>query len=160
MPRCPGVLERGASVASAISGCTRRSSRSLHSTLLTEAQYTVAKALDALQERSPANGRVRSPGPSPPPSGAGRQGRSGAGDPRSLHRPGAPGRSCRGRVHWHECAEVMARLDQDFDLGPPTSRRGAARSPDAGGDPWAIRRGKHANRAGRRPDGLLPTGCL
>ena len=85
-----------------------------HSTLLTETQHTVAKALDALQEQSPGNARAVSQ--SLP------QLRAAHGDKNALARvtrdlfvalepkddPAA------AEVHWHQCAQLMARLDQDF----------------------------------------------
>ena len=85
-----------------------------HSTLLTEAQYTVAKALDALQERSPANGRVVSR--ALPHLRAVQDDKDGlALATRDLFIALEPRDDpAAAEVHWHECAEVMARLDQDF----------------------------------------------
>jgi hypothetical protein len=85
-----------------------------HSTLLTEAQHTVARALDTLQGRSPANARVVAR--ALPQLRAAQDDKDGLAQVTrdlfvaSEHRddPSA------AEVHWHECANVMARLDQDF----------------------------------------------
>ncbi len=85
-----------------------------HSTLLTEGQHTVAKALDALQQQSPANAREVSR--VLPHLRATQDDKDGlALVTRDLftaveHRddPAA------AEVHGHECAGVMARLDQEF----------------------------------------------
>lgn len=83
------------------------------STLLTEAQHTVTKALDSLQERSPANAKVVSQFL---PQLRAAQDRDGmarvtrdlfiALEPRDDH--------AAAEIHWHQCAWVMARLDQEF----------------------------------------------
>ncbi len=85
-----------------------------HSTLLTEAQHTVAKALDALQQQSPANAREVSR--VLPHLRATQDDKDGlALVTRDLftaveHRDDP----VAAEVHWHECAGVMARLDQEF----------------------------------------------
>jgi hypothetical protein len=86
-----------------------------HSTLLTETQHTVTKALDFLQERSPANaGAVSQVLP----------------QLRAAHNDeGAMAQVTRdlfitleprddlaaAEIHWHQCAWFMGRLDQDFE---------------------------------------------
>ena len=85
-----------------------------HSTLLTEGQHTVAKALDTLRGRSPANARVV--------SRALPQLRAVQDDKdrlaqvtRDLFVASEPRDDpAAAEIHWHECANVMARLDQDF----------------------------------------------
>ena len=85
-----------------------------HSTLLTEAQHTVAKALDALQHQSPANTtvvsqalpRLRSAQDDKDALALVTRDLFVATEPRDD--PAA------AEVHWHECADVMARLGQDF----------------------------------------------
>ena len=85
-----------------------------HSTLLTEAQHTVTKALESLQEKSPANARVVSQ--FLPQLRAAHDDKDGmalvtrelfiALDPRDD--------VAAAEIHWHQCAWFMARLDQDF----------------------------------------------
>ena len=86
-----------------------------HSTLLTETQHTVTKALDALRERSPANAKVVSQ--SLPQLRAAQDDREGLAHVTSdlfiaLEPPDDPAAAER---HWHQCAWFMARLDQDFE---------------------------------------------
>ena len=86
-----------------------------HSTLLTEAQHTIAKALAALQEKSPANARMVSE-VIPPLRAAQDDTNSLALVTRDLFIALEPRDDpSAAEVHWHECAGVMARLDQDFD---------------------------------------------
>jgi hypothetical protein len=82
--------------------------------LLTEAQHTVTKALDSLQEKSPGNARAVSQ--SLPQLRAAHDDKDGmarvtrdlfiALEPRDDH--------AAAEIHWHQCAWFMARLDQDF----------------------------------------------
>ena len=117
-PTCHAALPRRPRARSKCSVCNQwmyPSFKSVfHSTLLTEAQYTVAKALDALQERSPANGRVVSR--ALPHLRAVQDDKHGlALATRDLFIALEPRDDpAAAEVHWHECAEVMARLDQDF----------------------------------------------
>jgi hypothetical protein len=84
------------------------------STLLTDAQHTVAKALDTLQGRSPANARVVSR--ALPQLRAAQDDRDGLAQvTRDLFVASEPRDDpAAAEIHWHECANVMARLDQDF----------------------------------------------
>jgi hypothetical protein len=85
------------------------------STLLTEAQHTVAKALDDLQARSPANASAV--------SDALPRLRAAQGDKdalalatRDLFTALEPRDDfAAAEIHWHQCAELMAQLGQDFD---------------------------------------------
>jgi hypothetical protein len=85
------------------------------STLLTETQHTVAKALDSLQQKSPANARVVSQ--FLPPLRAARTDKDGmALVTRDLFMALEPRDDLAGaEMHWQECASVMAHLDQDFE---------------------------------------------
>ena len=85
-----------------------------HSTLLTEAQHTVTKALDSLQEKSPAHARLVSQ--FVPRLRAAPNDKDGlALVTRDLFIALEPRDDlAAAEVHWHQCAEVMARLDQDF----------------------------------------------
>jgi hypothetical protein len=85
-----------------------------HSTLLTEAQHTVSQALDTLQEQSPANARVISQ--ALPQLRAAQDDKDGlALATRDLFIVLEPRDDpAAAEIHWHECAGVMARLDQDF----------------------------------------------
>jgi hypothetical protein len=84
------------------------------STLLTEGQHTVAKALHAVQEQSPANARVVSQ--SLPQLRAAQDDNGGlAAVSRDLFNATEPRDDpAAAEIHWHRCAEVMARLGQDF----------------------------------------------
>jgi hypothetical protein len=85
------------------------------STLLTEAQHTVSKSLDALQERSPANARAVSE--ALPQLRAAQDGRDRlAVVTRDLFIALAPRDDfATAEIHWHHCAEVMAGLGQEFE---------------------------------------------
>ena len=85
-----------------------------HSTLLTETQHTVTKALDFLQEKSPANAKVVSR--FLPRLRAAHHDKDGmALVTRELFETLEPGDDLpAAEIHWHQCAWFMARLDQDF----------------------------------------------
>ena len=86
-----------------------------HSTLLTDAQHTVTRALDSLQEISPANARAVSQ--SLPRLRAAHDDKDGmALVTRDLFIALAPKDDpAAAETHWHQCALLMARLDQDFE---------------------------------------------
>ena len=85
------------------------------STLLTETQHTVAKALDFLQERSPANADAVSRS-LPQLRAAGNDKAGLALATRDLFTNLAPRDDvAAAEIHWHQCARFMARLDQDFE---------------------------------------------
>jgi hypothetical protein len=85
-----------------------------HSTLLTETQHTVTKALDSLQEKSPANAGVVSE--FLPRLRAAHNDKDGlALATRDLFIALTPKDDlAAAEIHWHQCAWFMARLDQDF----------------------------------------------
>lgn len=86
-----------------------------HSTLLTETQHTVTKALDSLQENSPANARVVSQF-LPQLRAADTDKDDMALVTRDLFIALAPRDDlAAAEIHWHQCAWLMARLDQDFE---------------------------------------------
>jgi hypothetical protein len=82
--------------------------------LLTEAQHTVTKALDYLQEKSPANARVVSQ--FVPRLRAAHNDKDGlALVTRDLFIALEPRDDLAvAEIHWHQCAWFMARLDQEF----------------------------------------------
>jgi hypothetical protein len=84
------------------------------STLLTEAQHTVARALHTVQDESPANARVVSQ--ALPQLLAAQDDRDGlAAVTRDLFGATEPRDDpAAAEIHWHRCAEVMAGLGQDF----------------------------------------------
>lgn len=84
------------------------------SNLLTEGQHTVTKALDFLQERSPANARRVSQ--FVPRLRAAHNDKDGlALVTRDLFIALEPRDDLAvAEIHWHQCAWFMARLDQDF----------------------------------------------
>lgn len=86
-----------------------------HSTLLTAAQHTVTKALDFLQERSPANAGVVSQ--VLPQLRAAHNDKNGMAQvTRDLFIALEPKEDfAAAEIHWHQCASFMARLDQDFE---------------------------------------------
>jgi hypothetical protein len=85
-----------------------------HSTLLTEAQHTVTQALDSLQERSPASAQVVSDF-LPRLQAAHEDQGALALATRELFMALAPRDDpAAAEVHWRQCAEFMARLDQEF----------------------------------------------
>jgi hypothetical protein len=86
-----------------------------HSTLLTEAQHTVTKALDSLQVGSPANARVVSQ--FIPQLRAAHNDKDGlALVTRDLFITLEPRDDlAAAEIHWDQCASFMARLDQDFE---------------------------------------------
>lgn len=118
-PTCHAVLSRVPRARSKCRACGNwiyPSFKSVfHSTLLTEAQHTVAKALDSLQERSPASARVVSD--ALPQLRAAHDDKDGmARGIRDLYIALAPRDDvAAAEIHWQECARFMARLDQDFE---------------------------------------------
>ena len=118
-PTCHGTLPRMPRARSKCRACNNwiyPSFRSVfHSSLLTEAQHTVTKALDYLQERSPANAEVVSQ--ALPRLRAADSDRNGlALVTRDLFIALAPVDDvAAAEIHWYECARFMARLDQDFE---------------------------------------------
>ena len=85
------------------------------STLLTDTQHTVSKALDALQARSPANARAVSQA-IPELRAAGTDKAALALVSRDLFMALEPRDDfAAAEIHWHECAWLMARLDQEFE---------------------------------------------
>jgi hypothetical protein len=85
-----------------------------HSTLLTETQHTVTKALDSLHEKSPANARVVSQ--FLPRLRAAHNDNDGMAQvTRDLFIALEPRDDlAAAEIHWHQCAWFMARLKQDF----------------------------------------------
>lgn len=85
------------------------------STLLTEAQHTVTKAVDSLQEKSPANARLVAQ--HLPQLRAARTDKDSlASVARDLFIAVEPRDDlAAAEVHWHQCALLMAQLDQDFE---------------------------------------------
>ena len=84
------------------------------STLVTEAQHTVAKALDVLQEKSPANAREVSR--ALPRLRAAQEDKDALAQvTRELFTATEPRDDpAAAEIHWHECADVMVRLGQEF----------------------------------------------
>lgn len=84
------------------------------STLLTDAQHTVTKAVDSLREQSPANARVVAQ--HLPQLRAARTDKDGlAAAARDLFIALEPRDDlAAAEVHWRQCALVMAQLGQDF----------------------------------------------
>jgi hypothetical protein len=82
---------------------------------LTEAQHTVAKALEALQARSPANASAVSH--ALPGLRAAQDDKDAlALAARDLFVALEPRDDfAAAEIHWHQCAELMAQLGQDFD---------------------------------------------
>jgi hypothetical protein len=113
--RCyPGLLERAASAELATTGFTPSFKSVFQSTLLTEAQHTITKALDFLQERSPGNAGVVS-GILPQLQAAHHDKDGMALLIRDLFIALEPRDDfAAAEIHWHECAGFMALLDQDF----------------------------------------------
>jgi hypothetical protein len=86
-----------------------------HSTLLTETQHTVTKALDSLRARSPANAGAVSK-ILPQVRGAHDDKDAMAQLIRDLYVALEPRDDvAAAELHWHQCAWFMARLDQDFE---------------------------------------------
>ena len=85
------------------------------STLLTESQHTVAKALTSLQEKSPANAGVVAE--FLPQLRAADNDKDGLAQvTRDVFTAVAPRDDfAAAEIHWQECAWLMARLDQDFE---------------------------------------------
>ena len=85
------------------------------STLLTETQHTLSKALGALQERSPANAKAVLQ--AVPQLRAAHLDTAGMAQvARDLFVALEPRDDpAAAEIHWHECAWLMARLDQDFE---------------------------------------------
>ncbi|HEX3235240.1 MAG TPA: hypothetical protein VHR41_13650 [Gemmatimonadales bacterium] len=85
------------------------------STLLTEPQHTVTKALDSLKEKSPANAKVVSQ--FLPQLRAAQNDKDGLAQvTRDLFIALAPRDDvAAAEIHWHQCAWFMARLDQEFE---------------------------------------------
>ena len=86
-----------------------------HTTLLTETQHTVTKALDSLEEKSPANARVVSE--FLPQLRAAHNDKDGMAQvTRDLFIALEPrDDAAAAEIHWHQCAWFMARLDQEFE---------------------------------------------
>jgi hypothetical protein len=118
-PTCHAALSRFPRARSRCRACNNwiyPSFKSVfRSTLLTETQHTVAKALVALQEKSPANARVVSQ--FLPQLRAAHDDEDGlALVVRELFITLAPRDDpAAAEVHWHQCAWFMARLDKDFE---------------------------------------------
>jgi hypothetical protein len=90
--------------------------------LLTETQHTVAKALESLQEQSPGNARVVAQA-LPELRAAHNEKDAMALMTRDLFIALEPkDDSAAAEIHWHQCARFMARLDQEFRVGPATRR--------------------------------------
>ena len=117
-PTCQAVLARTPRARSKCRACNNwiyPSFKSVfQSTLLTETQHTVTKALDSLQARSPANAGVVSQ--VLPQLRAAQNDKDGlALVTRDLFIALEPREDfAAAEIHWHQCAEFMARLDQDF----------------------------------------------
>ena len=121
------------------------------STVLTDAQHTVSKALDALQERSPANARAVSQA-GPQLQAAGNDKAAMALVTRDLFIALEPRDDfAAAEIHWHECAWLMARLDQEFEWA---LRRSAGALLDRR-MLEAILSGSHAGRAATEADVVL-----
>ena len=118
-PTCQATLSRMPRARSKCRACNTwiyPSFKSVfHSTLVTEAQHTVSKALVALQERSPASARAVSE--------ALQQLRAAQNDEAALARVTRDlfvaleprDDFAAAEIHWHRCAELMASLGQDFE---------------------------------------------
>lgn len=118
-PTCDATLSRVPRARSKCRACNNwiyPSFKSLfHSTLLTETQHTVTKALDALQTRSPANARAVSQA-RPELKAAHNDKDALARVTRDLFIALEPRDDfAAAEQHWHQCAWFMARLDQDFE---------------------------------------------
>lgn len=117
-PTCHAALPRLPRARSKCRACNHwmyPSFRSVfQSTLLTESQHTVTKALAPLQEKSPANARVISL--ALPELRAARDDKGGlALVTRDLFVALEPRDDpAVAEIHWHQCAGVMARLGQEF----------------------------------------------
>jgi hypothetical protein len=116
-PTCDAALSRMPRARSKCRACNNwiypSFNSAFRSTLLTEAQHTATKALDALRERSPANAKAVSQFL---PQLRAAQDKDGmALVLRDLFIAVAPRDDpAAAEVHWHQCAWFMARLDQDF----------------------------------------------
>lgn len=118
-PTCHAALTRVPRARSKCRACSNwiyPSFKSLfQSTLLTETQHTVTKALDALQTRSPGNASAVSQA-RPQLQAAHNDKDALARVARDLFVALEPRDDfAAAEMHWHECARLMARLDQDFD---------------------------------------------
>ena len=117
-PTCQATLSRVPRARSRCRACHNwiyPSFKSLfQSTLLTETQHTVTKALASLQERSPANaGAVTEALPRLRAVHDDKDGMARV--TRDLFIALAPRDDlAAAEIHWHQCALFMARLDQDF----------------------------------------------
>lgn len=117
-PTCHAALSRTPRARSKCRACQNwiyPSFKSVfHSTLLTESQHTVTKALDSLREKSPGNASVVSR--FLPQLRAAHNDKDGmALLTRDLFVALEPRDDvAAAEVHWHQCAWFMARLDQDF----------------------------------------------
>ena len=117
-PTCQATLSRIPRARSKCRACSNwiyPSFKSLfHATLLTETQHAVTKALDALQERSPGNARAISEA-LPALRAAQNDADALARVTRELFVALEPRDDfAAAEIHWHRCAELMARLGQDF----------------------------------------------
>lgn len=118
-PTCHAPLSRTPRARSKCGACSNwiyPSFKSVFpSTLLTDTQHTVTKALDSLQEISPANARVVSQ--SLPQLRAAQGDKDGmALVTRDLFIALEPRNDlAAAEIHWHQCAWFMARLGQDFE---------------------------------------------
>ena len=118
-PTCHASLSRMPRARSKCRACSNwiyPSFKSLfQSTLLTEAQHTVSKALDSLQQRSPANAKAVSQ--ALPQLRAAQDERDRlAAVTRELFIALEPRDDfAAAEIHWHQCAEVMAGLGQEFE---------------------------------------------
>ena len=116
-PTCDAALSRMPRARSKCRACQNwiyPSFKSVfESTLLTEPQHAVSKALDALQEKSPGNAAVVSQ--FLPQLRAARHDKDGmAPVARDLFLALEPRDDpAAAEIHWHQCAELMAGLGQD-----------------------------------------------